>query len=148
MLINMNDKLSELYQETIIKHDRAPLHYEKRPAAQHIIDAYNPLCGDKFKIYLDIDNQRVTNISFHGYGCAISKAATSVLMEKAYNQPLDRVLKLIDSYLNIIKKDGATEGVDADLKTFAIAKNFPGRDKCATLSWSALKEFIEETNPI
>jgi nitrogen fixation NifU-like protein len=144
----MNDKLSELYQDTIIKHDREPQHYEKRPTAQHIIDAYNPLCGDKYKIFLDIDNQRVTNISFHGYGCAISKAATSVLMEKAMNQPLDEVLKLIDIYLNIIKTGEAfppSGGVGGGLETFAVAKKFPGRDKCATLSWSALKEFLEES---
>jgi nitrogen fixation NifU-like protein len=152
----MNDKLSELYQDTIIQHDRTPQRYEKRPTAQHIIDAYNPLCGDKYKIYLDVDNQQVTNISFHGYGCAISKAATSILMEKTINQPLDTVLHLIEKYLHIVKtgtssyptggvRRGTTEGGDSDLKTFAIAKNFPGRDKCATLSWQALKEFIEET---
>jgi nitrogen fixation NifU-like protein len=131
----MNDKLSELYQDTIIKHDREPQHYEKRPTAQ-------------YKIFLDIDNQRVTNISFHGYGCAISKAATSVLMEKAMNQPLDEVLKLIDIYLNIIKTGEAfppSGGVRGGLETFAVAKKFPGRDKCATLSWSALKEFLEES---
>ena len=139
----MDSKLSQLYQGVILKHNNEPFHFEKRPTAQHVIEAYNPMCGDKFKVFLDIENGVVTNATFHGYGCAISKASTSVLMKKIQNQPLDEVVKLIENYFKIIEN---TEGVnhDDELTAFAAAKDFPGRLKCATLAWEAIGEFLKK----
>jgi len=70
----MNDKLKRLYQTVILKHNKAPFHYEKKETATHRLEAYNPLCGDRFDLYLDVKNGIIEAIHFHGYGCAISKA--------------------------------------------------------------------------
>ena len=139
----MDSKLSQLYQGVILKHNNEPFHFEKRPTAHHVIEAYNPMCGDKFKVFLDIENGIVTHATFHGYGCAISKASTSVLMKKMQGQPLDEVEKLIENYFKIIEN---TEGVnqDEELTAFAAAKDFPGRLKCATLAWEAMDEFLKK----
>ena len=48
---SMDSKLSQLYQGVILKHNNEPFHFEKRPTAQHVIEAYNPMCGDKFKVF-------------------------------------------------------------------------------------------------
>ena len=145
----MDSKLSQLYQGVILKHNNEPFHFEKRPTAQHIIEAYNPMCGDKFKLFLDIENGIVTHATFHGYGCAISKASTSVLMKKIQGQPLDEVMKLVKDYFNIIENNVTAseawqEGVnqDEELTAFAAAKDFPGRLKCATLAWEAMEDFF------
>ena len=140
----MDSKLSQLYQGIILKHNNEPFHFEKRPTAQHVIEAYNPMCGDKFKVFLDIENGIVANATFHGYGCAISKASTSVLMKKMQGQPLDEVMKLVKDYFNIIEN---TEGVqnDDELTAFAAAKDFPGRLKCATLTWEAVDDFLKKS---
>ena len=139
----MDSKLSQLYQGVILKHNNEPFHFEKRPTAQYVIEAYNAMCGDKFKVFLDIENGIVTHATFHGYGCAISKASTSVLMKKMQGQPLDEVEKLIENYFKIIEN---TEGVnqDEELTAFAAAKDFPGRLKCATLAWEAMDEFLKK----
>ena len=141
---SMDSKLSQLYQGIILKHNNEPFHFEKRPTAQHVIEAYNPMCGDKFKVFLDIENGIVANATFHGYGCAISKASTSVLMKKMQGQPLDEVMKLVKDYFNIIEN---TEGVqnDDELTAFAVAKDFPGRLKCATLTWEAVDDFLKKS---
>lgn len=144
----MDSKLSQLYQGVILKHNNEPFHFEKRPTAQHVIEAYNPMCGDKFKVFLDIENGIITNATFHGYGCAISKASTSVLMKKMESQPLDEVEKLIKDYFKIIENTpkGINERVnhDDELTAFAAAKDFPGRLKCATLAWEAMDEFLRK----
>jgi len=75
----MNDKLKQLYKTVILKHNNAPFHYEKKEMAPHQLEAYNPLCGDRFNLFLDVKNGVIESIHFHGYGCAISKASTSVL---------------------------------------------------------------------
>jgi nitrogen fixation protein NifU and related proteins len=136
----MDSKLSQLYQGVIMKHNNEPFYFEKRATAQHIIEAYNPMCGDKFKLFLDIENDIVTQATFHGYGCAISKASTSVLMKNIQGQPLSKIADLVADYFKIMKN--TSENTDDELTAFAAAKDFPGRIKCATLAWDSINEFI------
>jgi nitrogen fixation protein NifU and related proteins len=136
----MDSKLSQLYQGVIMKHNNEPFYFEKRTTAQHIIEAYNPMCGDKFKLFLDIENDIVTQATFHGYGCAISKASTSVLMKNIQGQPLSKIADLIADYFKIM--ENTSENTDEELTAFAAAKDFPGRIKCATLAWDSINEFI------
>lgn len=142
------DKLTDLYKGVILEHNHTPLFFEKRPTAQHVIEAYNPLCGDKFKLYLDIENEAIVKASFHGYGCAISKAATSVFMSKIQGKNLQFVLNQIDTYFDIIdtKNSSDTEGakIDDELNAFKAVKQFPERRTCATLSWQAAKDFLNK----
>lgn len=138
----MNENLSQLYHGIILDHNRAPQFYEKRPGAQHVVEAYNPLCGDKFKLYLDIENEVITGAAFHGYGCAVSKASASVLMQKIQGLTLDALPAVLDTFLNAVatgKDDNAAS--DAEAAAFAVAKNFPGREKCAVLAWEALRNW-------
>ena len=152
---NIENPLAQLYDDVILQHNRAPCHYEKRQAAQYIVQAYNPLCGDKFILFLDIENGRVQKATFHGYGCAISKAATSVLMEKIQNMPVDEVLQLIKMYFEGLNS-GQTEGtsrnnregghsdkLNAEFEVFAAVRQFPERLTCATLSWEAAQTFFK-----
>jgi nitrogen fixation protein NifU and related proteins len=148
------DKLTALYQSVILTHNNTPQHFEKRLAAQHVIEAYNPLCGDKFKLFLDIENGRISHATFHGYGCAISKAATSVLLTKIQGKTVEGVLHDIDTYFNVLDSRNAenslentapTEGgvLDESVNAFKAVQAFPERRTCAVLSWQAAKDFLE-----
>lgn len=137
----MNNSLAQLYDEVILQHNRSPFNFEKRQTAQHIVEAYNPLCGDKFKLYLDMGNGIVVNASFHGYGCAISKAATSVLIQRILGQKLDDVTKILKTYFDALDTEGVI--LDEELKTFAAVRQFPERKTCATLSWEAAQTFFQ-----
>ena len=150
------DKLTALYQSVILTHNNTPHYFEKRLAAQHVIEAYNPLCGDKFKLFLDIENDTIIKATFHGYGCAISKAATSVLLSKIQGKSVESVLNQIDTYFdvldsknteNTLAKDKNTEGalIDENINAFKAVQAFPERRTCATLSWQAAKDFLETT---
>lgn len=135
----MQENLSQLYHGVILEHNRAPSFFEKRPDAQHVVEAYNPLCGDKFKLYLDIENGVIAAATFHGYGCAVSKASASVLMTKIQGQPLEALPSILEKFLEAIAAGSAD---DPEISAFAVAKNFPGREKCATLAWEALKNYL------
>ena len=152
---NIENPLAQLYDDVILQHNRAPCHYEKRQAAQYIVEAYNPLCGDKFKLFLDIENSRVQKATFHGHGCAISKAATSVLMGKIQNMPVDDVLHLIKTYFDALNREytagtsrnnregGHSDKLNAEFEAFAAVRQFPERMTCATLSWEAAQTFFK-----
>jgi nitrogen fixation protein NifU and related proteins len=142
--------ITKLYQDFILNRSQDDNNFEKRPTAQHTLEAYNPMCGDKFKLFLDVENDIISKATFHGYGCAISKAATSVLIEKLQNKTYFEALNLINSYFQVLNVEN-TEGVtldsnslqiDQEIKAFEIMKQFPERMTCATLSWQAALDFL------
>ncbi|MEN0003591.1 MAG: Fe-S cluster assembly sulfur transfer protein SufU [Bacteroidota bacterium] len=142
----MNEKLKQLYQSVILEHQREPFHYQKQENASLKLEAYNPLCGDKFELFLEMKGDRITEAYFFGYGCAISKASSSVLVKRIIGKSLEEVRELFDQFYDVVQPDAGApvSNVDEELEAFAGARQFPGRLKCATLSWDALKEFIEE----
>ena len=134
----------QLYQSVIMRHNRAPVRYEKRPEAEVVIEAYNPLCGDHFKLFLDVEGGRVIHAYFHGYGCAISKASTSVLVDRIEGCTLDEIRSLIDHYLRLIKGDAdLAADPDEELQAFTAARDFPARLQCATLAWEYLQRYLK-----
>ena len=141
----MDENLSGFYRGIILEHNRAPLFFEKRPDAPYVVDAFNPLCGDKFKLYLDIENGVIVRATFFGYGCAVSKASASVLMSKIQGQPIAGLPDLLDRFLKAVARGAPPSPADdPDTAAFAVAKNFPGRDRCATLCWDALRNWKVE----
>ncbi|MEN9609450.1 MAG: hypothetical protein RLZZ628_264 [Bacteroidota bacterium] len=125
-----------LYHPIILQHHRQPIGFEKRPTAAHIEDAYNPVCGDKYKLYLDFDHNIIQKITFHGYGCAVSKASASILTAKMIGKTIDEAIEICESYFNMIQNGVLTD--DESLNVFEAARHFSGRLTCATLAWDAL----------
>ena len=91
---------------------------------------------------MDIEAGFIKNATFHGYGCAISKASTSILMKKIQGQPLENVADLIKNYFKMMLGTGGVNE-DEELTAFAAAKDFPARLTCATLAWEALDDFLK-----
>ena len=77
----MTDDLTELYQELILDHSRSPRNFRVMPNCHHVAQGNNPICGDNYTLYADLDGDVVRDISFQGSGCAISKASASILTE-------------------------------------------------------------------
>ncbi len=140
----MNDRLKQLYQSVILKHSKEPVHFEKNEAATYVLEAYNPLCGDKFQLFFELQDGKVSQLSFHGYGCAISKASASVLVKKIEGRPAEECLALCREFLASLQGEEEPESTDEELAAFTAARAFPGRMKCATLSWEEMSAFLEE----
>ncbi len=140
----MNDKLKQLYKDVILKHNNEPYHYDKQEKATHILEAYNPLCGDKFKVFLEVEEGIIQSIFFHGYGCAISKASTSVMVQSLEGKSVAEAVQLCKDFLYSLYHESKEEGPEReDFEAFAAAREFPGRMKCASLSWDEMSEFLE-----
>lgn len=144
----MNEQLKNLYQAVILKNNNEPFHFEKREEARYILEAYNQICGDRFKLYFEIDKDKLSQIYFHGFGCAISKASTSVLVKKAEGKSIEEVQATCKSFLEMINGVEEKEKTrDTEILAFAAAKDFPGRIKCASLAWEVLDKWIEKSYP-
>lgn len=139
----MNEALKKLYSEAIRQHNDAPLYFEKKQDAQNILKAYNPICGDKFELYTDVDSDRIQALHFHGIGCAISKASTSVLVTTLQNKSRKEALALCDLFLELLQRDKPKSMIPQDFNAFSGVRDFPERYDCATLSWREMKSFLE-----
>ena len=139
--------LKELYQEIILDHNRNPRNFKKMEDASCSVDGYNPLCGDHYTIYLKLDNGVITEISFQGSGCAISKASASVMSTVLKGKTRAEAEILFESFHHLVRgenENGKSAEELGKLAAFAGVSEFPARVKCAILPWHTMKNAMEE----
>ena len=143
----MDDSLRELYQEVILDHSRHPRHFGALANATHKGEGHNPLCGDRVKIYLHLnENDRIDDISFEGRGCAISQASASLMTDMLKDRTVEEAEKLMDGFLHLVKGEGAVVLSSDDrerLDVMAGVSEFPMRVKCATLAWHTMRSALD-----
>ena len=131
--------LRELYQDVILEHSKSPRNYRELPGANHKAEGYNPLCGDHFTLYLNMDGDVIRDITFQGSGCAISKASASMMTQSLKGKTKEQAEKLFEHFHSLVT--GRANGNQAELGKLAVfsgVSEFPVRVKCATLAWHAL----------
>ena len=133
----MFDDLAELYQQVILDHCKNPRNFHELPAPTCSAQGHNPLCGDQLKLFLDMDGETITDISFVGSGCCISKASASLLTEAAKGKTKADMQKIFERVHEMVMT-GKMMGDVGKLAVFAGVHKFPARVKCAILSWHAL----------
>lgn len=132
-------ELNELYDEAILQENRQPYHYAKKTDADITLEAYNPVCGDQFRLFLYMEQNRIKSAYFHGYGCAVSKASTSVLTRELEGCTLDEAKAKGSNFLNWLgHTPEAPPKAPASWDAFAAVRKFPGRLSCAQLAWEAI----------
>ena len=131
--------IKDLYQEIIVDHNRNPRNFGIIDNADKIIEGFNPLCGDKLKLYLKTEGQNIADISFDGSGCAISVASASLMTDAMKGKSINDAELLFNSFHELItNENGVDEKSLGKLAVLAGVKDFPARVKCATLCWHTL----------
>ena len=128
--------LTELYQSVILDNNRRPRNFRKLPTANRIASGNNPVCGDEITVYVQVEGDRIADISFQGAGCAISQASASVMTQRLKGRTLGEAEALFGRFKEIVTQ-GKPDEEDLDLSAFAGVHQFPARIKCATLGWHA-----------
>lgn len=141
-------KLQQLYQDVILDHNRNPRNFRELTNATQYAHGYNPLCGDDFHLYLNVDAQgTVQEVGFQGNGCAISKSSASLMTTFVKGKTVAEAEALKDSFLELLTKEPtpapAREKVGR-LVLFEGVKEFPVRVKCATLIWHTLADVLKD----
>lgn len=141
--------LSGLYQEVILDHNKRPRNFRKIEGASHEAQGYNPLCGDKVTLYLKLDGDRITDISFQGSGCAISTASASILTEALKGKTRTEAETLFELFHNLVTGKGQGNGTGPQLGKLVVFSGvfeFPARVKCASLAWHTLRSALSGTH--
>ena len=137
--------LRDLYQEVILEHSKTPRNYRPLPDANHKAEGFNPLCGDRFTVYVAMEGDSIRDISFQGSGCAISKASASMMTQSVKGKTAAQAEKIFEQFHELVTgqlglKDEPSLG---KLTVFSGVSEFPIRVKCATLAWHTLHAAIE-----
>ena len=144
-------ELNELYQETILEHNKNPRNFREIEGADKEAVGNNPLCGDALRVFVKLDGDTVNDVAFKGSGCAISKASASMMTQTVKGKTREETEMLFDEFHRMV-----TGGLDVEseenhlgkLKIFAGVLEFPARVKCASLSWHTLNAALHGDSEI
>ncbi len=137
--------LRELYQEIIVDHNRTPRNFHAIENPDLIAVGHNPLCGDKLTVYVKMDGDTISDVSFQGEGCAISVASASLMTEQLIGKTEQEAEKVFTTFHELVTDREAEVDFDKLGKLGALAgvREFPARVKCATLCWHTLHSALE-----
>ena len=138
--------LRELYQEVILDHNRRPRNFRAIEGANRHAEGYNPLCGDRLSLYLKVENQVITDASFQGSGCAISKASASMMTDSVKGKTLSEAREMFERFHQMVTGHAgpaAEQGALGKLAVFEGVRQYPARVKCASLAWHTLRAALK-----
>ena len=139
--------LQELYQELILDHNRRPRNRRALESPSAKAEGYNPLCGDRVTVFINVENDKVKDVTFEGSGCAISTASASLMTETLKGKTLDEAKALFSRFHSLVTGDPSEsdlgEGL-GKLEVFSGVCRYPARVKCATLAWHTVKSALDE----
>lgn len=139
------EELKRLYKEKVLPESKNPYHFEKMEEADSALEAYNPMCGDKYVIWMKNKQGVIDRAAFTGIGCAISKASISLMLRNIEGMNEAEALDFCKKFLLLLEE----EEVQLDLPEEALnvlvsLKDFEGRMDCVKLGWESLIKFIEK----
>ena len=145
------DNLEDLYQEIILSHNKRPRNEGELTPHNHEAEGYNPLCGDRLKIYVRQVGPLVEAVTFTGEGCAISRASASIMtvaIKGLSGADLDAKIAEVVEMLSA-KEDPEIDPFElGELAALLGVRKFPARVKCATLAWHTLAAALHSERPV
>lgn len=129
--------MNNFYDEIILDHNAHPQHFGELEMPDLQLKAVNSSCGDKFEIRLKMQDEIISDASFTGVGCAVSKASTDILLSQILGKSLDEAKKICEDFLEAVHNGdfSALSGEECALENVS---KMPARVKCATLSWQTI----------
>ena len=142
----------ELYQQTILEHNRNPRNFRKIDGATHVAEGYNPLCGDHLWVYMKVNASGIIeDAAFEGSGCAISKASASMMTASLKGKSVQEAQVLFEEFHKLVigelKPDVQPNHLEK-LAVFSGIWQYPARVKCASLGWHAMHGALDKENTV
>lgn len=133
-------ELQRLYEPLVVDHGNRPRHFGRLERHTHHAEGYNPLCGDRFTVYVQVEDGVIRDVSFEGSGCTISKASASLMTTAVVGKTVTEADRLFHDFHEMVVSparpaDAAHLG---KLVAFMGVRDNALRAKCATLPWHTL----------
>jgi nitrogen fixation NifU-like protein len=137
--------LRELYQELILDHTKRPRNFGPLAGANRKAEGFNPLCGDRVSVSLELDGETVRDVHFEGTGCAISTASASLMTEALKGRTVDEAEALFEDVHELLTGNESSSGEGlGKLVVLGGVRAYPMRVKCATLAWHTFRSALHD----
>ena len=137
-------ELADLYQEIILDHNKRPRNYREMPECTCSAEGNNPLCGDEVKVFVRVEDDRLSDVAFQGQGCAISRASASMMTGKTKGRSTVEARALSGKVRDMLLGPEAEAPRElGDLAALSGVRKFPARIKCAMLPWHTLEAALD-----
>jgi nitrogen fixation protein NifU and related proteins len=140
-------ELDDLYRDVILDHNRRPRNFGVLEPADASVEGFNPLCGDRLTLSLQMADESIADIRFDGQGCAISTASASLMTEAVKGKTRAQALALFDRVHRLLTDDAAPSDELGKLAALSGVREFPARVKCASLCWHTLASALQSPHP-
>ena len=138
--------ITDLYQEIILDHSKNPQNIGILNQYTCTAEGNNPMCGDSLTVYVNIENNIISDVSYRARGCAISVASASIMSKIIKGKTIEEVDILFDKFHRLCMGEDIEDDEIETLKVLSGVSKFPTRVKCATMSWHAIKEATHSEN--
>ena len=138
--------ITDLYQEVILDHSKNPQNFGILNQYTCTAEGNNPMCGDSLTVYVNIENNVISDVSYRARGCAISVASASIMSNIIKGKTIEEVDILFDKFHRLCMGEDIEDDEIEILKVLSGVSKFPTRVKCATMSWHAIKEATHSEN--
>ena len=139
--------MDQLYTELILEHNQDKRNKHELSEFTNSEHGHNPSCGDDLTLQLNVVDGIIKDAAYTGYGCAISQASASMMIDIIKGKSIEEALRLVEIYLCMIKKEITDENELEELEDAMALQNIsnmPARVKCAVLAWHTLKEALKK----
>lgn len=135
-------EIRDLYQQLIIDHSKNPKNFGALKNPDFHAEGINPLCGDKYEVFIKMQDGKIEEIKFTGEGCAISKSSASIMTDALKNKGKKEALALLEDFRNLLS--GESKKDLGKLSVFRGVHDYPSRVKCASLPWFTMSAAINK----
>ena len=137
-------ELNDLYRDVILDHNRKPRNFGPLEPADASVEGFNPMCGDRLTVRLNLSADRISDIRFEGQGCAISTASASLMTEAVKGKTRAEALALFERVHELLTDDAAPPADElGKLAALSGVREYPARVKCASLCWHTLSAALK-----
>jgi nitrogen fixation NifU-like protein len=142
-LVSATVPLDEIYRDVVLDHYRSPRGRKELASPDARAEGKNPLCGDELTLQLNLEGDRIKDVSVQAHGCSISVASGSMLAELLPGKTLEEAQQVMAAFKALMHGEPLPEGLDiGDLDALQGVSKFPVRVKCALLAWTTLQDAL------
>lgn len=141
------DELNDMYNDLIMEHSMNSYNKKNLENADFCELGHNPNCGDEITLEVKLNGNIIEDMAFHGHGCAISQASTSIMIDTLKGKTIDEAKAIVKTFIEMIKREITDENELKKLEdaiAFKNISNMPARVKCALLAWHTLGNIFEK----
>lgn len=135
----------DLLREIIVDNYKYPRNFKKTDDPSYVtIHMDSDSCIDDIYIQVKVVDGKVADCIWHGKGCSISTASSSIMSEMIKGKTVDEAKKLMGEFNNMLAGKEFDEDSLGEAICFVNVNRQPSRITCANISWRGLKKVFDE----